>query len=57
MQKALNQMNLQIHHAIGDMTGVTGLQIIEAVLTGERNPVILAGLRRWENQSFGRNHY
>jgi hypothetical protein len=26
-------------------------------LTGERNPVILAGLRRWENQSFGRNHY
>jgi transposase len=45
MQKALNQMNLQIHHVISDITGVTGLRIIEAVLTGERNPVILAGLR------------
>ena len=32
MQKALNQMNLQIHHIISDITGVTGLRIIEAVL-------------------------
>lgn len=44
-QKALNQMNLQIHHVISDITGITGLRIIEAVLTGERNPVKLAGLR------------
>ena len=45
MQKGLNQMNLQIHHVISDITGVTGLRIIEAVLTGERNLVKLAGLR------------
>lgn len=45
MQKALNQMNLQIHHVISDITGITGLRIIEAVLTGERNPVKLAALR------------
>lgn len=45
MQKALNQMNLQIHHVISDITGVTGLRIIQAVLDGERDPVKLAGLR------------
>jgi transposase len=45
MQKALNQMNLQIHHVISDITGVTGLRIIEAVLSGERDPIKLAALR------------
>jgi transposase len=45
MQKALNQMNLQIHHVISDITGITGLRIIEAVLAGERDPARLAGLR------------
>src|ERR1700730_6711707 len=38
MQKALNQMNLQLHHVISDITGLTGLAIIEAILAGERNP-------------------
>ena len=45
MQKALNQMNLQIHHVISDITGVSGLRIMEAVLAGERDPIKLAALR------------
>lgn len=45
MQKALNQMNLQIHHVISDITGVTGLRIMDAVLAGERDPSKLAALR------------
>jgi hypothetical protein len=38
MQKALDQMNLQIHHVISDLSGVTGLAIIDAILAGERDP-------------------
>jgi transposase len=45
VQKALDQMNLQLHHVISDITGLTGLAIIDAILGGERDPFILAGLR------------
>ena len=45
MQKALTQMNLQIHHIISDITGLTGLAIIDAILAGERDPGKLADLR------------
>ena len=45
MQKALDQMNLQLHHVISDITGVTGLRIIDAILAGARDPKKLAGLR------------
>jgi hypothetical protein len=45
MQKALNQMNLQIHHVISDITGVTGLRILDAILAGERDAAKLAALR------------
>jgi len=45
MQKALTQMNLQIHHVISDLTGVTGLSIVDAILAGERNAEELAKLR------------
>ena len=45
MRKALDQMNLQIHHVISDITGLTGLKIMDAVLEGERDPKVLAGLR------------
>ncbi len=45
LQKALNQMNLQLHHVISDVTGVTGLAILDAILAGERNPQVLAGQR------------
>jgi hypothetical protein len=45
MQKALDQMNIQIHHVISDITGVTGLGIIDAIVEGKRNPKELAKLR------------
>jgi len=46
MQKALTQMNLQLHKVISDITGVTGLNIIRAITSGERNPAILAFISR-----------
>ena len=45
MQKALTQMNLQIHHVISDITGVTGMAIMNAILIGEHDPGKLAELR------------
>jgi transposase len=42
IQKALNQMNLQVHHVLSDITGVTGLAILDAILAGERDPHVLA---------------
>jgi transposase len=45
MQKALTQMNLQLHHVVSDITGVTGMRIIRAIVAGERDPVILASYR------------
>jgi transposase len=45
MQKALTQMNLQLHHVISDLTGKTGLAIVSAMLAGERDPNVLARLR------------
>jgi transposase len=47
MQKALDQMNLQIHHVISDLAGATGLAIVDAILAGERDPHKLAKLRDW----------
>jgi transposase len=45
MQKALEQMNLKLAEVISDITGVTGRQIIQAILAGERDPLTLARLR------------
>lgn len=45
MQKALDQMNLQLHHVISDITGTTGLAIVDAILAGERDLEKLAALR------------
>jgi transposase len=45
MQKALTQMNLQMHHVLSDITGVSGLAIVDAIVQGERNPEVLAALR------------
>jgi transposase len=45
MQKSLDQMNLQLHHVISDITGQTGLAILDAILSGERDPKVLAALR------------
>jgi len=45
MQKALDQMNLQLHHVISDLSGTTGMAILDAILAGERDPLKLAQLR------------
>ena len=45
MQKALTEMNLQLHHVVTDITGATGLRIIRAILAGERDPAVLVLLR------------
>lgn len=45
MQKALEQMNVKLPEVVSDITGVTGLAIIKAILAGERAPRKLAKLR------------
>jgi transposase len=44
MHKALDQMNLQIHHVIADLTGKSGEAIVGAILAGQRDPAVLAEL-------------
>jgi transposase len=46
MQKALTQMNIRLHNVISDITGLTGMRIIKAILAGERDTLKLAKLRR-----------
>jgi transposase len=45
MQKALHQMNVRLSPTVKDITGVTGMAIIRAILAGERDPLTLAQLR------------
>jgi transposase len=45
LQKALQQMNVQLTQVVSDLTGQTGLQIIRAIVAGERDPQALARLR------------
>ena len=45
MQKALQQMNLHLHHVVSDITGVSGLRILDAILAGQRDASQLAKLR------------
>lgn len=45
MQKSLDQMNICVHHAVSDITGVTGMAIIRAIVQGERDAKVLAALR------------
>jgi transposase len=47
MQKALTEMNLQLHHVVADITGATGLRIIRAILAGDHDPKVLAKLRNY----------
>jgi transposase len=46
LQKALEQMNVKLTEVISDVTGVTGLAIIRAIVAGERDPLRLALLRQ-----------
>src|SRR5437870_6117802 len=45
MQKALMQMNVQLHHVVSDITGVTGMRIIRAIVSGTQAPERLAEFR------------
>jgi transposase len=45
MQKALVQMNVRLQHVLSDLSGTSGLAIIDALLAGERDPGKLAQLR------------
>jgi len=38
-------MNLQLHHVVSNITGVTGMKIIRAIVSGERNPEVLIKFR------------
>lgn len=42
MQKSLDQMNVQVHRAVTDLTGKTGMAIVRAIVAGEREPARLA---------------
>jgi hypothetical protein len=44
MQKAFELMNLKLHNVISEIAGKSGIRIIEAILSGERNPDKLVGL-------------
>jgi transposase len=44
MQKALDEMNLHLHKVLSDITGESGLRMLDAILAGERNPQVLAAL-------------
>ena len=46
MQKAMTYMNLQLHHVVSDVTGVTGMKIIRAIVGGQRDPEVLAQMRQ-----------
>ena len=45
MQQALDQLNVQVHRAVTDLTGKTGMAIVRAIAGGERDPLKLAELR------------
>jgi len=45
LQKALEQMNVKLAEVVSDITGVTGLAILKAILRGQRDPRVLAQLR------------
>lgn len=45
MQKALSLMNLQLHNVLSDITGDTGMRIVRAIISGERDPKLLANYR------------
>ncbi len=51
MHKSLDQMNLHLHHVISDITGVTGMRIIRAIVAGERDPRTLAQYRDYRIKS------
>ncbi len=45
MQKALTEMNIQLHNVISNITGVTGMRIIRAIIAGQHDPMTLAQMK------------
>jgi transposase len=45
MHAALTLMNVRLDQAVTDITGLTGMRIIRAILGGERDPLVLARMR------------
>jgi hypothetical protein len=45
MQKALINMNLRLDNVLSDISGLTGMNIIKAILAGQRDPKVLAQYR------------
>ena len=41
MQKALVLMNIKLHNVISDITGVSGMKILRAIIQGEEDPIKL----------------
>ena len=56
MQKALMQMNVQLHHVVTDITGLTGMRIIRAIVAGNHAPEQLAEYPRPPVQRVGGDH-
>jgi transposase len=46
MQKALQLMNVKLTNVLSDITGVTGMAILRAIVAGEHNPLVLAQFRQ-----------
>jgi len=44
MQQALERMNIKFHDVISDLTGVSGLKVVRAIIHGQRNPALLLAL-------------
>lgn len=44
MQKTLTEMNIQLSHVLSDLSGVSGMAILDAILDGQRDPGALAEL-------------
>ncbi len=57
MHKALTQMNVKLQHVIRDITGKTGMDIIEAIVGGERNPRFDAGAAARPQDQGGRGDH
>lgn len=51
IQKALEQMNLQLHKVLKDISGKTGMAILKAIISGERRPEELAKLKDFRVKS------
>lgn len=55
MQKALTLMNLQLHHVVSDVIGVTGMKIVRAIVAEKRDAATLAACATYVARSLSRS--